>query len=254
MSTLSREFAVGDRPEVAITITSADVSIVEGEPGTIMVAAEGPDSDLEQLVVMQTGDVISVSTRKGGRRWGRGSLKISVVVPTETSVGARATSGDIRILGPVRDVTVEAASGDIHLASFDGRARLKTSSGDLTVGSAVGGLQVATASGDIRVDSLDGDLVASTASGDISIGSAKGSVSLTTASGDVAVRSFSGVRFDGSALSGDFVIGLVPGMSIDADFQTRSGSFRNLAPAGTGERTINATMQIKTMSGDITLR
>ena len=254
MSTVSREFAVGDRPEVAVTITSADVSIDEGEPGTIMIAAEGSDSDLEQLIVMQTGDVISVSAQKGGRRWGRGSLKIRVVVPPETSVGAKAASGDIRILGPVCDVAVETSSGDIHLASFDGRARLKTSSGDLTVGSAVGGLQVASASGDIRVDSIDGDLVARTASGDVSIGSAEGSVTIKSASGDVAVRRFSGVRFDGSALSGDFVIGLVPGMSIDADFQTRSGSFRNLAPAGTGERTIDATMRIKTMSGDITLR
>ena len=254
MSTVSREFAVGDRPEVAMTITSADVSIVEGEPGAIMVVAEGPDSDLEQLVVMQTGDVISVSVRKGGRRWGRGTLKIRVVVPAETSVGAKAASGDISILGPVCDVAVDASSGEIHLASFDGRARLKTASGDLTIGSAVGGLQIATASGDVRVDSLDGDLVASTASGDVSIGSAEGSVSIKTASGDVAVRRFSGVRFDGSALSGDFVIGLAPGMSIDADFQTRSGSFRNLAPAGTGERTISATMRIKTMSGDITLR
>jgi hypothetical protein len=62
------------------------------------------------------------------------------------------------------------------------------------------------------------------------------------------------VHFDGSAMSGDFVIGLAPGMSIDADFQTRSGSFRNLAPAGTGERSINAMMRLKTMSGDITLR
>jgi DUF4097 and DUF4098 domain-containing protein YvlB len=151
-------------------------------------------------------------------------------------------------------VTVEAASGDIHLASFNGRARIKTASGDLTVGSAVGGLQVATSSGDVRVDALDGDLVVSTASGDISIGSAAGSVSVKTASGDIAIRRFSGVELEGSAMSGDFSIGLVPGMSIDADFHTRSGSFRNLAPAGTGERSIKATMRIKTLSGDITLR
>ena len=254
MSTLSREFTVGDHPEVAVTVSSAGVSVVEGDSEAIVLQAEGSEAELEQLLVMQTGDVITVSTRKGGRSWGRGRLKIKLAVPARTAIGVRAASGDIRILGPVSDVTIEAASGDIHLASFNGRARIKTASGDLTVGSAVGGLQVATSSGDVRVDALDGDLVASTASGDISIGSAAGSVSVKTASGDVAIRRFSGVDFDGSAMSGDFSIGLVPGMSIDADFQTRSGSFRNLAPAGTGVRSIKATMGIKTLSGDITLR
>ena len=254
MSTLTREFSVGDHPEVAATVSSAGVAVVEGDSETIVLEAEGPENELEQLTVTQTGDVITVSTRKGGRSWGRGKLKIKLAVPAGAAIGVRAASGDIKILGPVSDVAIEGASGDIHLASFDGHARVRTASGDLTVGSAAGGLQVATASGDVRVDSLDGDLVASTASGDISIGSAEGSVSIKTASGDVAVRRFSGVQFDGSTMSGDFVIGLVPGMSIDADFQTLSGSFRNLAPAGSGERSINATMRIKTMSGDITLR
>lgn len=254
MSTLSRTFAVGDHPELAVTVFSASVSVVEGAPGTIALEAEGSESGLEQLTVMQTGDVVTVSTRRGGRSWGRARANVKLAVPASTAMGVRAASGDIKVLGPVSDVAIDGASGDVHVASFDGRARIKTASGDLTVGSAVGELQVATASGDVRVDSLDGDLVVSTASGDISIGSAEGSTSVKTASGDVAVRRFSGVHFDGSTLSGDFVIGLVPGMSIDADFQTRSGSFRNLAPAGTGERTISVTMRIKTMSGDITLR
>lgn len=254
MSTLSRTFTVGDHPEVAVTVSSADVSVLEGDPGVIALEAEGSESGLEQLTVMQAGGVVTVSMRKGGWSWGRGRLEIKLVVPAGTAIGVRAASGDISILGPVSDVAIEAASGDVHLAAFDGRARIKTASGDLTVGSAVGELQVATASGDVRIDSLNGDLVAGTASGDISIGSAEGSLSIKTASGNVGVRRFSGVHFEGSALSGDFVIGLVPGMSIDADFQTRSGSFRNLASAGTSERTINATMRIKTMSGDITLR
>jgi hypothetical protein len=254
MSTLSRTFTVGDHPEVAATVSSADVSVVEGDAGTIALEAEGSERALDQLTVMQTGDVVTVSTRKGGWSSGRGRLEIKLAVPAGTAIGVRAASGGVRILGLVSDVAIESASGDVHLAAFEGSARIKTASGDLAVGGAVGELQVATASGDARIDSLDGDVVASTASGDISIGSAEGSVVVKTASGNVVVRRFSGVHFEGSALSGDFVIGLVPGMSIDADFQTRSGSFRNLAPSGTGEPTIKATMRIKTMSGDITLR
>lgn len=254
MSTLTREFAVGDQPEVVVTVSSAGVSVVEGDPGMIVLEAEGAERGLEQLTVLQIGDVVTVNTRKGGQTWRRGRLKIKLAVPAGAVIGVRAASGDIKILGPVSDVAIEAASGDVHLASFEGHARVKTASGDVTVGKSVGGLQVATASGEVRVDAVDGDLVASTASGDISIGSAHGSVSVKTASGDVSVRRFSGVEFNGSTMSGNIAIGLAPGMSIDANFETLSGSLRNLTPAGSGEHAINATMRIKTMSGDITLR
>lgn len=254
MSTLTRDFSVGDHPELAVTVSSSGISVLEGDAGTITLEAEGSESGLENLTVAQVGDVVTIAAQKGRRSWMRGGLKIKLTVPAGTAIGIQTGSGYTRILAPVSDVTIEGASGDVQLASFDGRARIKTASGMLTVGSAVGGLHVASASGDVRVDTLDGDLVASTASGDISIGSADGSVSVKTASGDVAVRRFSGVSFDGSTMSGDVVIGLVPGMSIDADIHTLSGSFRNLVAAGTGERTINATMRIKTMSGDITLR
>jgi DUF4097 and DUF4098 domain-containing protein YvlB len=254
MSTLTREFSVGDHPEVAVTVSSSGVSVVEGDAGTITLQAEGSESAIERLTVMQIGDAVTITSRKGRGSWMRGGLKITLTVPAGTAIGVQTASGTTKVLAPVSDVTIDAASGDVQLASFDGRARIKTASGGLMVGSAVGGLQVASASGDIRVDTLDGDLVASTASGDVSIGLAEGSLSVKTASGDVAVRRFSGVSFEGSTMSGDVVIGLVPGMSIDADIHTLSGRFRNLAPAGTGERTISATMRIETMSGDITLR
>mgnify|MGYP001819444086 FL=1 len=254
MSRLSREFSVGDHPEVAVTVSSSSVSVAEGDAGRITLEAEGSESGLEGLTVAQIGDVVTIASRKGRRTWMRGGLKISLAVPAGTAIGIQTSSGDTKILGPVSDATVEAASGDVQLASFEGRARIKTASGSVVVGGATGALHVASASGDVRIDTLDGDLVANTASGDIAVGSAKGSLSVKTASGDVAVRRFSGVSFEGSTMSGDLVIGLVPGMSIEADFQTLSGKVRNLAPAGTGERTITATMQIKTMSGDITLR
>ena len=55
MSTLSRTFTVGDHPEVAVTVSSADVSVLEGDPGVIALEAEGSESGLEQLTVMQAG-------------------------------------------------------------------------------------------------------------------------------------------------------------------------------------------------------
>jgi hypothetical protein len=55
-------------------------------------------------------------------------------------------------------------------------------------------------------------------------------------------------------MSGDVVIGLAPGMLIDADIATVSGSLRNDVAPSDGEATRPATLRIKTMSGDITLR
>ncbi len=254
MTSISHEFEVGDRPEVSITLPTADVTAVEGSSGTIRVEAEGPEKALAQLEIFQTGDVVTVRTRNDGRKWGRRSMSVHLFVPAGVAFAARTASGDYRILVAVSDVDFSAASGDLRLASFSGRARVKTASGDLTIGEATGGLQVGTASGDVRVDTFEGDAQISTASGDAVFGTASGSVSMKTASGEVTIRRFAGVSFDGAAMSGDFDIGLVPGMSIDADFQTLSGSFRNLTPAGTGEQSINASMRIKTLSGDIVLR
>ncbi|MGB9357264.1 MAG: DUF4097 family beta strand repeat-containing protein [Acidimicrobiia bacterium] len=254
MRTTIHEFEVGDRAEVSITLPTADVTVVEGGIGTIRVEAEGTEKALEPLEIFQTGDVVTVRTRNEGRNWGRRAMSVHLHVPVGVAFAARTASGDYRVLVDVSDVDFSAASGDLRLTSFNGRARLKTASGDLAIGEATGGLQVGTAAGDVRVDTFEGDAQISTASGDAVFGAASGSVSIKTASGDVTIRRFSGVRFDGATMSGDFDIGLVPGMSIDADFQTLSGSFRNLVAAGTGERSINASMRIKTLSGDIVLR
>ena len=254
MSAIARDFSVGDHAEIAVTLASADVTVVDGAAGSIRVEAEGSEKDLEQLEVFQTGDVVTIRSRNGGRRWTRRGLSVRIATPTGVALTARTASGDFRILVALSDFDFAAASGDVHLVSFSGRARVKTASGDVTIGEGTGGLQVGTASGDVRVDSFDGDAQISTASGDAVFGTAKGSVTTKTASGDVTIRRFSGVNLEGSTMSGDFDIGLAGGMRIEADIRTRSGSLKNLAPAGTGERTINASMRLNTLSGDVILR
>jgi len=256
MSDTVREFAVGDRPEIVIAVFSTDVDVVEGSAGLITVEIDGPERDRDLIEVIHDGNVVTIRSRKGGRRWlGRGP-SVHLTIPASTAVTARAASGDLRFSVPISVAEIDVSSGDVHLASLSGRGRMKAASGDITIGEIAGGIRVSTASGDVRIDEFDGDGSIKTASGDIQIGEAKGAISVKTASGDVTVRQFSGVMFEGVAMSGDFDIGLVSGMSIDADIQTRSGHFRNhTSPAsGTGEPSISATMRLKTLSGDVTLR
>jgi len=256
MSGTVSEFAVGSRPEIVIAVFSADVGVVEGAAGSITVEVDGPERERDLVEIVQAGDVVTIRSRKGGRRWvGRGA-SVHVTVPALTAVAARTASGDLRFSVPISDAEIDVASGDVHLASLSGRGRIKAASGDVTIGSVAGGIRVSSASGDVRVDEIAGDGSINTSSGDVRIGEAQGSVSVKTASGDVSIREFSGVMLEGVALSGDFDIGLVSGMSTEADIQTRLGQFRNLTSPSSGdsESSINATMRIKTVSGDVTLR
>ncbi|MEA2009161.1 MAG: DUF4097 family beta strand repeat-containing protein [Actinomycetota bacterium] len=256
MNDIIRECPVGDRPEIVIAVFSTDIDVVEGPAGLITVEIDGPERDRDLVEVIHTGDVVTIRARKGGRRWiGRGS-SVHLTIPAATTVTARTASGDLRFSVPISDAEINVSSGDVHLASLSGRGRIKAASGDVTIGDVAGGVRISTASGDIRIDEINGDASMNTSSGDIRVGDARGSLNVRTASGDVTIRQFSGVTLDGGAMSGDFDIGLVPGMSIDADIQTRSGEFTNLTSpsTGNGETSINATMRIKTMSGDITLR
>jgi DUF4097 and DUF4098 domain-containing protein YvlB len=256
MSTNIHEFAVGGRPEVVIAVSSADVSAVEGRDGLITVEVDGPERDLDLVEIIHAGDVVTIRSRKGGRRWlGRGA-SVRLTVPASTTVTAKTASGDLRFSVPISDAEIDVASGDVYLASLSGSGRIKAASGDITVGDVAGGIRILASSGDVRIDQLNGDAQITTASGDVKAGTVHGSVKISTASGDVAIREFSGVKLQGAAMSGDFDIGLIPGMSIEADIQTRSGQFRNLTSpsSGAGEASANVTMQLKTMSGDIILR
>lgn len=256
MSGTVSEFAVGSHPKIVVAVFSNDVGVVEGAAGSITVEVDGPERERDLIETVQAGDVVTIRSRKGGRRWIGSGASIHVTVPASTAVTARTASGDLRFSVPISDVEIDAASGDVHLASLSGRGRIKAASGDVTIGSVAGGIRVSTASGDVRVDEIAGDGSFNTASGDVRIGEAQGSVAVKTASGDVSIREFSGVMLDGAAMSGDFDIGLMSGMSIEADIQTRSGQFRNLTSpsSGDGEPSISATMRIRTMSGDVTLR
>ena len=256
MSGAMREFPVGDRPEIVVAVFSTDVTVVEGVDGVIGVEVKGADREVDLVDVVHTGDVVSIRAHRGGGGALPGGVPPVQRRAASTAVSARTASGDLRLSFPITDVEIDVASGDVHLTSLSGRGRIKSTSGDITIGDVAGGIRISTASGDVRIEGVDGDGSIHTASGDVSFGSVHGSLEVKTASGDVRIRRFSGVKLEGGAMSGDFDIGLVSGMAIEADIQTRSGRFRNLVPSTSkkDEPTISATMRLKTMSGDITLR
>jgi hypothetical protein len=248
-------FEVGRRPELVVAAASSDIVLKAGDPGRIDVALEGSEAGLELFDITHAGDLVSIRLRKnGGRRWLQPSVMIFVALPPGSDVDLRTASGDIIASVETGNLSVATSSGDVRFADVSRRAKIKTARGDIALGNVSGDVEGASASGDIRVDSISGDLSVSTASGDLVIGEVSGRAVAKSASGDVRIKLFDGPSLSIVAVSGDIVVGLATGMSIEANIRTLSGDFVNHVVPSDGEPTRDATLRIKTMSGDITLR
>ena len=248
-------FAIGDTGELHVVTASSDIVLKSGEPGTIDVAIQGSEAALDFFDITHVGDLVSIRLRKeGARRWLQPKTSIEVTLPPDSDVEIKTASGDVFGSVDTRDLDVATASGDVRFGDISQHARIKAASGDVSVGVVSGDLSCVSASGDFRADTVTGELSVSTASGDISVGEAAGRTVAKSASGDTRIGRFSGPGLNVKSMSGDVVIGLAPGMLIDADIKTVSGSLRNDVAPSDGEATRHATLRIKTMSGDITLR
>jgi DUF4097 and DUF4098 domain-containing protein YvlB len=248
-------FPVGDHPELVVTVASSDVVLNQGGGSSIDVELDGKEGDIDQFDITHVGDMVSIQVRKDtGRRWVQPRVRITVTLPAGSDVEVKTASGDIFGSVDTGDLIVATASGDVRFGDISRKAKIKSASGDVSLGDVTGEFEGVSASGDFRIDSISGDATVSTASGDVVIDRASGPTAAKTASGDIIIRDFSGPSATMLSMSGDITIGLAPGMSIDADISTISGSLRNNTMASGKEPTRNVTLRIKTLSGDITLR
>lgn len=248
-------FEVGERPELVVAAASSDVVLKEGDPGRVDVILEGSETGLDLFDVTHAGDLVSIRLRKdGGRRWLQPSVTITVALPPGSDVDIRTASGDIIASVETGNLSVATASGDVRFGGASRRAKIKTASGDIALGDVSGDVEGASASGDFVVGAVSGDLSVNTASGDLIIDEVSGRAVAKSASGDVKIKLFDGPGLNIVSMSGDIVVGLAPGLSVEANIRTLSGDFVNNVIPSDGEPTKDATLRIKTMSGDITLR
>lgn len=248
------QYLVGDRPQVEVSVKSGDVHLLPGPPGEINVELAGPDDALDAMEVIQSGDRVMVRDRSGLRGWRTKRVEVTVSVPEGTQAVLRAGSGDVSGSVGLAGVSAELASGDLRLDDVAGDLEVESGSGDVSVAAVGGDISISTASGDIRVGEAVGRTVINSASGDVNLGRLSGSLKARTASGDVGVRAFGGSELSGQSMSGDFRIGLEPGLSVDADIQTLSGSIRNEIPESSDVPRAHVALRIKTFSGDVAFR
>jgi hypothetical protein len=102
-----------------------------------------------------------------------GSVEVSVQLPTGSRIEGKASFAELRGVGLLGDVALEAY-GEIKLDEA-ASARLATADGDVEVGRLGSRAEISTARGDIRIaEAVGGTVVLRTQIGDISVGATAG--------------------------------------------------------------------------------
>ncbi|MFE1029837.1 DUF4097 family beta strand repeat-containing protein [Streptomyces sp. NPDC058818] len=113
-----------------------------------------------------------------------GSIEVTIQLPADSRVEAKAASAEFRGVGRLGDVAFESSHGSVKLDEA-ASARLTTLAGDVSVGRLDGPAEIRTSKGDIRIaEAARGTVVLRTEAGEVSVGAAHGvSASLDAGTG-----------------------------------------------------------------------
>src|SRR4051812_13758773 len=167
--------------DLVVSIPSGDIVVETADVAESIITVEGSEKLVEQTLVEQVGDRITVQYRGkqgfgitieiGGFSIGSGEkLKVHAKIPHASAADLTTASADMNIDGALRKLDTKSASGDLSMrGTVDGAATVKT------------------VSGDVKLDEVGGDVTVNSVSGDVRIADVKGSVRSKSVSGDVRV-------------------------------------------------------------------
>ncbi|MZD06026.1 DUF4097 family beta strand repeat protein [Streptomyces sp. SID5785] len=129
----------------------------------------------EMLVSYADGTLRITDPAPKNRAFGpSGSVEVTVQLPAGSPVTVEAADAELRGVGRLGDVALEAARAAVKLDETSA-ARITVAAGDITLGRLTGPARVRTRMGDITVtDAARGDLDLETAKGDITVATAPG--------------------------------------------------------------------------------
>lgn len=266
------EFDVGSNAALDARVESGSIDVRNGPAGRVVVFAPGGDAE---WTVESSGDTVTIRPVK---RWRNRSARITVELPEHARVDVRSASASVRLTGTFGETHLQSASGDLLVGSLS-TVNASTASGSVRVTDVVADASMTTASGDVEVGHVGGRLSVSTASGNVRAARVDGDVRVGTASGDVIVDHSNGEDISVKSVSGDVRIGLPSGIRVEPRLSTLSGTTHLPVPAppsppvppvppappwppgssgavvastGSGRRVVR--VNVKTVSGDITIR
>ncbi|HZE32747.1 MAG TPA: DUF4097 family beta strand repeat-containing protein [Actinoallomurus sp.] len=181
------QFIAADRADTSVEVLPADAS-----KGRDVKAAE-------QTKVEYADGILRIETSAKNQILGpSGSIEVTVKLPADSQVEAKAASAELRAVGRLGDVAFEGA---YHQIKIDEAAsvRLTAIDGDVEVRRLGGPAEISTARGDIRIaEAVRGTVVLRTQSGDISVSAAAG-VSASLDAGTGHGRVSNALKNDGTA-------------------------------------------------------
>lgn len=173
-------------------------------------------------------------------------VDLTIELPANAEIDARATSGEIEISGVTGAVQADTSSGDITLSNLPGAATVRSSSGNVTLNGLAGDARVQTTSGNIDATDLTHPRDISSSSGGIRVtGTFVDNTHVQSSSGSVTLRlrPDSSVKIDVTTNSGAVNAGDLPLEGLKREGNKTTGTLA----AGTGNLTI------QTSSGSVTL-
>ncbi|WP_328380985.1 DUF4097 domain-containing protein [Micromonospora zamorensis] len=153
----------------------------------------------EQTTVAYADGVLRITAATPGNPLvgSSGSVQVTVRLPADSRVDAKAASAELRGVGRLGDVTFDGAYRQIKIDEA-ASVRLTAIDGDVEVGRLTGPAEISTARGDIRIaEAVHGTVVLTTQSGDISVSAAAG-VSAALDAGTGHGRVSNALRNDGT--------------------------------------------------------
>lgn len=180
-------FIAADRADTTVEVLPADASNSRDVKAA------------EQARVEYGGGVLRIEAWAQNRILGNsGAIEVTIQLPADSWVEAKAASAEFRGVGRLGDVVIEGSHGAIKLDEA-ASARLTLLAGDVAVGRLKGPAEISTKKGDIRItEAVRGTVVLRTDAGEVSVGAARGvSASLDAGTGygrvDNALKNTDGV-------------------------------------------------------------
>jgi DUF4097 and DUF4098 domain-containing protein YvlB len=275
------EFQTPEPISAKLSLLVADVRLDASarDTTTVQLRPSDPDDPRDVEMVKRTqvsfeDGALSIRSPKSLRSFKpRGSIKVIVQLPTDSSVKVGTATGSFRTTGGLGSCRVDTAAAKIAIERAR-TAKISKAAGEVTIGEVAEDASIDSAAGAIRIDRIGGNAKIDNANGDARIGSIDGDLKLTGASGDVLVRhsggsvaastAFGAVRLLSVAhgrvkvdsARGDIEIGIAEGTAAWLNLNTSFGRARSELDAverpGEQERTVEVSAS--TAFGDITVR